>query len=234
MFGIPVCVQPWFWLTAAILSWSAVDIGFEYLLISVACILVSILAHELGHALTARWFGLRPMIVLHAFGGLALDVGGLRERWKRLCVTLAGPAAGLGLWLLLSFIFTPGLAPIQQWNYALWVLLFVNLYWNLLNLLPIYPLDGGQISAELFTWADPYHGLRRTLQVSLVFAGFMAIHGLILSKGASPAYRSWFGWIPGSTFSAILFGLLVLQNYQMLQQLPARRGYDNDRLPWGR
>ena len=31
-----------------------------------------------------------------------------------------------------------------------WDLLFVNIFWGLVNLLPVFPLDGGQISRELF------------------------------------------------------------------------------------
>src|SRR5262245_37099251 len=53
MFGIPVRVHWTFWLFTAILGFNIVEFGFVYLLVWMACAFVSILVHELGHALTA-------------------------------------------------------------------------------------------------------------------------------------------------------------------------------------
>ncbi|MEZ6147021.1 MAG: hypothetical protein R3B91_16710 [Planctomycetaceae bacterium] len=68
LFGIPVRVIAWFWLTAVILGFSSVHIGPEYLLAWVAIVFVSILVHELGHALVAAAFGYPPRILLYHFG----------------------------------------------------------------------------------------------------------------------------------------------------------------------
>src|SRR5262245_1781127 len=69
VFGIPVRVHPFFWLFSALLGWDARDPNRMFLWI--ACVFVSILVHELGHALTALWFGWPPEIVLYSFGGYA-------------------------------------------------------------------------------------------------------------------------------------------------------------------
>lgn len=57
MFGIPIRVSPWFWLTSAFLGWPYLDDGFQFLLTWIACVFVSILIHEMGHAFAFRIFG---------------------------------------------------------------------------------------------------------------------------------------------------------------------------------
>jgi len=110
-------------------------------------------------------------IVLWAFGGLAIGSNTSHKRWQRIAVSAAGPgrnsscsggAGGVAVdpakphrvcsAALVSlggeeYVFQPLL-----WTF-LEQMLFINLFWPLLNLLPIWPLDGGQISRELFTWA---------------------------------------------------------------------------------
>lgn len=77
------------------------------------------------------------------------------------------------------------------------VLLWVNVYWGVLNLLPVYPLDGGQISRQVFLMANPYDGLRQSLWVSLFVGGAMAVLGITTGSlwltflFASLAYGSW-------------------------------------------
>jgi stage IV sporulation protein FB len=54
------------------------------------------------------------------------------------------------------------------------MLLFANIWWGLFNLLPIFPLDGGQISRALFVHQDPWNGMRKSLVVSMFAAGGVA------------------------------------------------------------
>ena len=53
-------------------------------------------------------------------------------------------------------------------------LLQVNIYWGILNLMPIYPLDGGQVARELFI-ANDHDGARKALQLSLATAVVLAV-----------------------------------------------------------
>lgn len=103
----------------------------------------SILIHEYGHALTALFFDAEPMIVLQAFGRSTLfNTSHITDK-QQFLITLAGPLFQ-GLLALIAYLFL-------QFNifsgYLLKHLLFVTMYinsrWLLLNLIPIAPLDGG-------------------------------------------------------------------------------------------
>jgi stage IV sporulation protein FB len=118
-------------------------------LAAVGVIFVSILVHELGHALAGRRFGARPAILLHSMGGLCYLPGGRFSRGQNILVSLAGPAAGF-LLAALTVVLLYGLAPTDRLvRYAFLVSLYVNVVWTLLNLLPILPLDGGQVFRDL-------------------------------------------------------------------------------------
>ena len=60
-------------------------------------------------------------------------------------------------------------------------LLYVNFFWSLLNLLPVFPLDGGQITRAILEQRDPQSGrlraLRVSIAVSVLFAGLACLAG---------------------------------------------------------
>ena len=78
IFGIPVQIQPFFWVTLVLIG-GALDANSPAAILRIAIFVlagfISILVHELGHALTARKFGARSEIVLQAFGGYAAYSG---------------------------------------------------------------------------------------------------------------------------------------------------------------
>jgi hypothetical protein len=98
MFGIPIRVHPMFWLMSVILGYSTIQDGFEYLIIWVACVFVSILIHELGHVIMGRFFGADGHIVLYSFGGLAIGSNSLSSRGQRIAVSFAGRGSGSSSW----------------------------------------------------------------------------------------------------------------------------------------
>lgn len=81
-------------------------------------------------------------------------------------------------------------------------LLYVNIFWGLLNLLPIYPLDGGQIARELLTLNEPRDAERQSLQLSILVAVIMCVLSIAVWQ---------------RTFLALLFGYLAYNSYQALQ-----------------
>ncbi|TSJ80661.1 MAG: site-2 protease family protein [Candidatus Cardinium sp.] len=103
----------------------------------------SILIHEYGHALMALFFGAQPTIVLQAFGGRTIFNESHVTDKQNFLITLAGPAFqglfALMAYLLLQFNIFSG----YLLNYLLFVTMYINSRWLLLNLIPIAPLDGG-------------------------------------------------------------------------------------------
>jgi stage IV sporulation protein FB len=86
--------------------------------------------------------------------------------------------------------------------------LFVNIAWGIINLLPIYPLDGGRVSREVLTLKNPRDGIVLSLQISAVAAILMAIVGAVMWQ---------------SLYTAIMFGYLAYSNYQTLQAYRSNR-----------
>ena len=98
LLGMPIRIHPLFWLVAVILG--ANSGGVIEVLIWVAAVLVSILIHELGHALVIRAFGFHPWIVLYGMGGLTIHDPAENYNSKantplgQISISIAGPLAG--------------------------------------------------------------------------------------------------------------------------------------------
>jgi stage IV sporulation protein FB len=86
-------------------------------------------------------------------------------------------------------------------NVIIWDSLQVNILWGLVNLLPIYPLDGGRVSRELFTLRHPRVGIIQSLQLSVGVAALVAIYGILQQ----------------SMFMCLMFGYLAYSSFQVLQ-----------------
>lgn len=229
--GFPVRVHPFFWLAAILLGSGGArgDEAGALLLVWVGVLFGSILVHEMGHALAFRWYGASARIVMYIFGGLAIpDVS--RNPWSRpprltagahMIVSLAGPVAGFVLAAFVVAIvqalggaveITPHAFPGWQvlrapaGNYLVWFafrqLLWVNVLWGVVNLLPIFPLDGGQITHAYLTTVDPRDGHFKSLQLSFGAALVVAIGGYLATH---------------DLFVALLFGSLAYSNYMAMR-----------------
>ncbi|MFN4258812.1 MAG: site-2 protease family protein [Gemmataceae bacterium] len=256
MFGVPVRVHPLFWLISAVLGWNAIHYGFSYVLVWIACVFVSILVHEMGHVSMGRIFGAEGHIILYGFGGLAIGSNYLSNRWQRIAVAFAGPLAGfifLALILGALQVLAPDrllrltaqiqalldlpfdrsvfLLPPSWAEAALWNLFLINLFWGLMNLLPIWPLDGGQICKDFLMGWWPRDGLRYSLIISCVLASLLAVNALLDAYG-----RPLIPFMPfGGFYIAILFALLAVNNYQAYQQIASYQRFDaGEREPWER
>ncbi len=246
LFGFPVRVHPLFWIGALLLGASTLQAGVEFLAIWVAVVFVSILVHEMGHALAYRAFGCGSYIVLWIFGGLAIGSPDVRTRNQKILVSLAGPFAGF---VLCGIVYGTHLA--TGWGsikhgLLVWflcdTLILVNLYWGILNLLPVYPLDGGQVSRELCQRRSPSRGLRLSFQISIAVAVAVAVYSVVCAIEARSAPPGFLAgvlpvWFPrGSFYTALLFGLLAYQSYQLMRFQGQGYYYEapDDRLPWER
>src|SRR5690349_17690067 len=106
---------------------------------------VSLLGHELGHAVTARREGMDlDGITLWLFGGVARFKGMFPSARAELRIALAGPAVSLVIGVVCSVLaWTLGL-PSAADGVLAW-LGYVNLILLVVNLLPALPLDGGRV-----------------------------------------------------------------------------------------
>jgi Zn-dependent protease len=241
LFGVPVRVHPMFWLICVLLNTGSINEGrFAELVVWVACVFVSILVHEMGHVLMGRAFGSEANIVLYGFGGLAVGSTRGLTPWKRVAVLLAGPGAGFILYAAVwagTVIYRdqmPEQRPPVLVLLAILYLSWINLWWGIFNLLPVWPLDGGQISAELFKMRNPWTGMRTALQISIVVGAGIALLALADYMGRSLLpFRIGLG-----IFGAFMFGMLAYSSYEMLQRLPRDRDPFDDsryeRVPWER
>lgn len=187
----------------------------------ISIIFVSILVHELGHALTARAYGAEVAIELNGIGGLT--------RWsipssrlgpgRRALVAAAGSAVGVlfgGLVWLVALQFGPyrGIT-----SFVINNLIFVNVFWGLLNWLPIRPLDGGHLLLSLLERFAPERG---DVIARVVFV-LTAAGGLI------------FGITSDRLFIALIAGWLLFSEIgtrDSSDEIPAgpvpQFGYDDD------
>ena len=194
LFGIPVEIQPFFWISLVILGGAAgADTAAEIFEIGLFVLagFISILIHELGHALTARSFGAASRITLQAFGGYAAYAGAGLSRWQSFLVTAAGPAIQIALGVAVFFLLRSHPDLSDHGAYFLSELWSISLFWAILNLLPVLPLDGGQMLNAALGPARIKITLWVTILVAAVtgLAMFRYTHSIIF-----PVFLGMFGW----------------------------------------
>jgi Zn-dependent protease len=206
-------IHPFFWLLS-LLIFANYSIGSlrEWLLelfARICALFLSILVHELGHALVFRYiFSVESSITLHGFGGVTVPHSPPRRYYGvegLLCNVLLYAAGCLSGFILAAITFGLFVTIPTQINFGLLSLVqtflqvtaIISIVWGIFNLLPIHPLDGGQISREIFLFFSPRRGLANSLAISLVTAG-IAI---------------WFCATNSLLFGVIVIGFLAYQNY---------------------
>ena len=199
-------ISPWYALLALIIvnQMGPADGG-----IWIGALTLSLLIHEFGHALMAKRFRLGPSVVLHGLGGLCRHSEAESDRHDALIVA-AGPAAGLlfGVLLVPVFLVLPagdaGSRDALHWaDVILRDLLFLNIGWSLVNLLPIWPLDGGHLfRLGLIQIAETRRAERITHTTAIALLAVAGIVGYWLFGG-------------GILVFLVLFGLW--QNWQALR-----------------
>lgn len=220
--GFPVRVHPLFWLIGILFGASLGRL--DLIVIWVIVLFISIFIHEFGHALVMRGYGVDSLIVLYHFGGLAVPTSSRRtslEWLEQIAISLAGPFAGFLFAALVAVLvnFAGGIVVINWFlgfipipsaflpsmsnliNNAIQFILWINVFWGLINLLPVFPLDGGRVSQQIFVRFDPWNGIRNSLWLSVITGAIVAIVGFVVLD---------------SIYMAFLFGILAVQSYQMI------------------
>lgn len=199
---VPVWISPWYLLLVFIIA-RLQPSPLEMLAAGLALTL-SLITHEFGHALMARRFNLNPKVMLHGFGGLCAHDRASSNRDEAL-ITAAGPLAGLLLgvvaWLYVWVQGPPANAVMDAFMFNL---IWMSVIYSIFNLLPLWPMDGGQLFRLLMLrFFKPVRAERLThITALLVLAGI----GLV----AWPYLRS--------PFTLLILGFMGLQNVQKLRQ----------------
>ena len=180
-------------------------------LVYIVALFTIIVLHELGHALTARRFGVATRdIILLPIGGVARLEGMPRQPRHELLVALAGPAVNVALAIVLYAIVRLGGPPpwldllytmgtLTSVRAFLYQLVFVNLTLALFNLLPAFPMDGGRVFRALL--AMRMSSYARATNIATRVGGAMALllglTGLYIVKNPFWVVIALFVWMGG-------------------------------------
>jgi Zn-dependent protease len=198
LFGIPVQVLPFFFLTALLIG--PHDLAGAVLWIPI--VFVGVLAHELGHAGAVRSQGFTPAIQLHGFGGATTwSAHRPLPPSRRILISAAGPAVGIAIGLIALALTRVVALDDPMFRRLIWYVVWVNLGWGVLNLLPILPLDGGMIVTAVAEGLMGARGRRLARVASLV---------VCVGLGLWALSRGW--W-----WSTILAAVLAFANLQTLR-----------------
>ncbi|HEV2950171.1 MAG TPA: site-2 protease family protein [Gemmataceae bacterium] len=194
LFGIGIYVHATFLLLPAFVFLANVSTGQTgmaiYAVMMIPAVFSCVVLHELGHALTARRYGIETRdITLYPIGGVArlerLPDRPLEEFW----IAVAGPAVNVGIAALLSAILWLA----SGWNLSFFVqnltdtvlghLVIINVVMlALFNMLPAFPMDGGRVlRALLATYLGQFRATTIAVQIGVAMAVFFAIAGIFTS-----------------------------------------------------
>jgi len=170
---------------------------------SMAMLFIVILLHEFGHCFAARSVGgSADEIIMTPLGGLAMAMAP-RRPWAQFVTVVGGPLVNVVICLFcgIGLFFTMGFFPLGPWSFFRavgsvsdggWVQVSSYLLWLygtsyallIFNLIPVYPLDGGQLLQTLL-WKPLgyYKAMLITVTIGLVGSVLMAMAGLAMFPG---------------------------------------------------
>lgn len=205
---IPLIIHPWFWIFAAFIGW-ILGQSLVGMLIWVGIIVVSVIIHEYGHALTAVAFKQKARIQLVAMGGLTSFEGPTLKFWQQFLITFNGPLFGFFLFLAATALLKLPL-PMMALK-ILKMTQVANLFWTIVNLLPVMPLDGGQLLRILLEAKFGVKGFKAALLVGALFATVFALYFFMIQAYLVGAF----------------FFLFAFQQFEMWRQ--SRKATSSDR-----
>lgn len=207
---IPVHLDFFFVLLAALWSrpyWASGDTQmYSAGFVLIIGLFASILLHELGHAWTARLWGIGTRgIELNGIGGICHFERSLPQSvLARTVVGLAGPLANLVLWQVFQFLALSLAGSGHGLPYMVMsTLAGANFLLLIYNLLPAFPLDGGKV---LEAWLAPLLGPAWSVRI---------VAGLGLAVAAWLAFMA----LPSDFWMLLLAAMLAFFNWQALQSV---------------
>ena len=206
-FEIPIYIDVAFIVLVALcmLSTSSIVGGVLF----AALIAFSIVAHELGHSLTARAFGFRThSITLSALGGCAALERLPTVPWQEMLVAIAGPFVSLALGISGFVLMQLGSIELLE-RFS-----FLNIGLAVFNLFPGFPMDGGRVLRATLSWILRNRSKATWWAMTIgrwvaIFFGVVGIVSLVsgIPNGLMLILIAWFIWKAGEQeYIASLYG----------------------------
>ncbi|TVQ95862.1 MAG: hypothetical protein EA398_16875 [Deltaproteobacteria bacterium] len=173
---------------------------------------MSVLLHELGHAVAVRRLGYGQSTIVFSFLGGVTQWRGAPTHGHSIRIAAAGPAVSLLLAMLsfgLLWVFRAAGVDSVLLLRLLWITGFLNVLWGVFNLLPIYPMDGGKIARS---WMSMRLSATEARRRSLMLSGGTGV--VLMFVAAAMGY----------VFVLLLMALLLLQNWREWQAMSGGPG----------
>jgi stage IV sporulation protein FB len=231
LLGIPVRIHPFFWLAALLMGPrqggpQVVLLWISAFFLGILCHEVghALVMRGQGQLPWITLYGLGGMASSNRSG---IGSGSNQDAWRQIFISVAGPLAGfilaaitlmaaqasgyLVLWIkglpfgLMAYVVNPNLLSLAQQSLGIRFandLLFVTIVYGILNLLPVYPLDGGQIAREVLVMLLGREGVRQSLILSMFVSGFLAAAGVLL--WSSFLFALFFGFLAFSSYATLM------------------------------
>jgi Zn-dependent protease len=209
--NIPVRIYPAFWVVIALIGFLSTTSVLGTFIWTIV-ILISVLFHEMGHALFGLLFKQHVSIELYGLGGATHRSGPPLKKWEEFFIVLAGPIFGF----ILAFFSKWLLSFVKQEGSVLWLALLigyaVNLFWTCVNLIPVQPLDGGHLLRIVFEALFGFRGKKISLVISMILGALGGIAFMALQMFLAGA----------------IFFLLAFENFRTFQSILGSTQKDED------
>lgn len=212
LWGHPIYLEPIFLLLVGFFVFSGIQTPEDLLrgLVWAPVLFIGILWHELGHALAIEKYGYgKSDIVFQGLGGVTINQRRANASPERsMVISVAGPLFSLSLTLI--FGVATVVYPFDDLlNHFFFMMALANGIWAVFNMLPIFPMDGGNVLLNIFRKVYKRNDAKAYLHTAYTSLGII---GIALLSGAAFQILPLF-WI-------ILLGLLFgAQNYQIIRQV---------------
>jgi Zn-dependent protease len=150
-------------------------------LIAAIGLFLGVILHELGHAVTARLYGVKVRsITLWFLGGVAQFEEMPRQRGAEAVVAIVGPLVSLALAVICWFVLRALPAEAVRGRFVFEYLTYMNVVLAIFNMIPALPLDGGRVLRSLLAMRMPVaRATQISATVSRVFAFGIGLLGVL-------------------------------------------------------
>lgn len=212
MLGFGVRFEAFFWIIAVFIGLRFGQDNIGKAVLWIGLVTASVLLHELGHAMAYRHYGAKARISMTGWGGLTYgtDTSHITPK-QQIVISLAGSTVEM---LFLGF---PAIIIRSMWDpaWGSWAyltltwLIWINVTWALVNLAPVWPMDGGKVIEQVFILRSGHNRMRLVHKISVI-AGVIA---------------AMICWNYGIRFGTWMFIFFVVLNLFGMQALKTKKPY---------